>query len=291
MPDDYLSLRTVLEVPILDEHKWGKVPHIPSDAVLVDMEDSVPPGLKPAAREKVAATIADPGPLRGRVLIPRVNAIRTEWGLDDLRALAAVHAPRIAYPKVESRTELDEVRNVLDGYGAAPDVFLVIESARGILELEQLASAPRVAGLLFGPYDLAVSAGYTLFDGDDLFEPALYYPRSKLALAGAAFGLACLDMMFVADMRDFAAVRARATFSKKMGFTGVATFYPPHVDIINDVYTPTAEEVTKAEHIVEAYESALRDGRAATSRDGHALIVQDYKKAQLALGRARNVRH
>ena len=291
MPGEYLSLRTVLEAPILDDHKWAKVPHISSDAILVDMEDSVPPERKLAARDKVAATIADPGSLVGRVLIPRVNSIQTEWGADDLKALAEVGAPRIAYPKVETRAELDEVRRMLESHGAAPDLFLVIESARGILELEQLASAPLVTGLLFGPYDLAVSAGYTLFDGDDLFEPALYYPRSKLALAGAAFGLACFDMMFVADMRDAEAVRARARFSKKLGFTGVATFYPPHVDIINDVYTPSAEEVAEAEHIVDVYESAVSGGHAATSKNGRALIVQDYKKAQLVLDRERNARH
>lgn len=287
MSGDYLGLRTVLESPILDDHKWAKVPQIPSDAILVDMEDSVPPERKAAARDKVTATIADPGPLAGRVLIPRVNSIQTPWGIDDLKALAAVGTPRLAYPKVESRVELDEVLAILRTQGVTPDLFLVIESARGILELEQLASAPQVAAMLFGPYDLAVSARYTLFDGDDLFEPALYYPRSKLALAAAAFGLACFDMMFVSDMRDAAAVKARATFSKKLGFTGVATFYPPHVDIVNEVYTPSTEEIVEAERIVEVYESALSGGQAATSRDGHALIVQDYKKAQLVLDRAR----
>lgn len=281
----YLGIRSILESPILDEHKWAKVPSIPADAVFLDMEDSVAPERKIEARTKIMQVLAAPGPLADRVVIPRVNAIGTPWGRDDLVALAEAGAPRLAYPKVESRDELDEVRSLLRAHGAEPDVLLVVESARGVVELQQLASSPGVVGLIFGPSDLAVDVGASLFDGDDLFEAGLSYPRSKVALTGAAYGLARVDMMFVADLRDLDAVRARAEHSRKLGFTGVATFYPPHVDVINDVYRPSPDEVAAAEIVVRDYEAALRQGRAATSRDGRALIVQDYKQAKRLLDR------
>jgi len=282
----YLGIRSILESPILDEYKWAKVPGISADAVFLDMEDSVAPERKVEARTKIMKVLADPGALGDRVVIPRVNALDTPWGREDLIALAAAGAARLAYPKIESRDELDEVRSVLQTQGVEPDIFLIVESARGIVELQQLANAPNVVGLIFGPSDLAVDVGASLFDGDELFEPSLYYPRSKIALTGAAYGLARIDMMFVADMRDLDAVRRRADFSRKLGFTGVATFYPPHVDVINDVYRPSADEVAVAAAVVATYEEALRDGRAATSHNGHALIVQDYKQAKELLNRA-----
>lgn len=282
----YLGIRSILESPILDEYKWAKVPGISADAVFLDMEDSVAPERKVEARTKIMKVLADPGALGDRVVIPRVNALDTPWGREDLIALAAAGAARLAYPKIESRDELDEVRSVLQTQGVEPDIFLIVESARGIVELQQLANAPNIVGLIFGPSDLAVDVGASLFDGDELFEPSLYYPRSKIALTGAAYGLARIDMMFVADMRDLDAVRRRADFSRKLGFTGVATFYPPHVDVINDVYRPSADEVAVAAAVVATYEEALRDGRAATSHNGHALIVQDYKQAKELLNRA-----
>lgn len=283
MANPYLLVRSILETPILDERKWAKVPDIPSDAVLLDMEDSVAPERKVEARAKILGVLADPGVLADRMLVPRVNSIGTEWGRDDLVALAHAGAPRLAYPKVESREELDRVREILRESGGAPDLLLVIESARGIIELQALASTPGVAGLLFGPSDLSVDVGGTLFDGSSIFEPAFYYPRSKLVLTAAAYDLARFDMMFVADLRDLDSVRARAETSKKLGFTGVATFYPPHVQVINDVYTHSDEEIIAAQDVVAEYERALAEGRAATSKDGRALIVQDYKRAQRML--------
>lgn len=286
MPDrvnPYLGIRSVIESPILDEHKWSKVPTIAADAVFLDMEDSVAPERKLEARAKVIQVLREPGLLADRVLIPRVNALDTPWGRDDLAALAAAGVPVLAYPKVGSRAELDEVRSVLAAHGSAADLFLVIESARAVVDLQQLACAPGVVGLMFGPSDLAVDAGSSLFDGDEVFEASVHYPRSKVALTGAAYGLARINGMAVVDLRDSDAVRACADLSRRLGFTGVMTFYPPHVEVINDVYIPSDGAVAAAAAVVREYEAALEQGEAATSRNGRALIVQDYKLAKQLL--------
>ncbi|MET0149445.1 MAG: aldolase/citrate lyase family protein, partial [Acidimicrobiales bacterium] len=85
--DRYLGVRSLLETPIMDDHKWAKLPGIPTDAVLVDLEDSVPPPLKEQARERVVGALKDRSFFEGRVLVARCNHLSTPWGRDDLQVL------------------------------------------------------------------------------------------------------------------------------------------------------------------------------------------------------------
>jgi citrate lyase beta subunit len=278
-------VRSILESPILDAHKWAKVPGIAADAVLLDLEDSVAEQRKDEARAKVAAQLADLAYLGGRVAIPRVNALTTPHGETDLRALAAAGAEVIAYPKVGAAAELDDVRAILRDAGADPQLVPVIETARAVLELERIAALPQVGGLLFGPFDLAVDAGITPFDGPALFGDAYHYAKSKLVLAGAAFEVPVFDFLLTPQLRDRDQVASAADHARRMGFDGMATFYPPHVEVINAAFTPTADAVVQAKAVVEAYEAALSAGNAAAQIDGKALIVQDYKRALRTLQR------
>jgi citrate lyase beta subunit len=286
MADSPLAgVRSILESPILDPRKWAKVPGIAADAVLLDLEDSVAQQHKDEARGKVAAQLANLDYLGPKVAIPRVNALDTAEGEADLRAVAAAGAQLIAYPKIGAAAELDDVRAILRDLGADPYLVPVIETARAVLELEQIAARPRIGGLLFGPFDLAVDAGITPFDGPALFADAYHYAKSKLVLAGAAFEVPVFDFLLTPQLRDQHQVEAAADHARRMGFDGMATFYPPHVTVINAAFTPTADTVAHARQVVRAYEAALRSGDAAAQIDGEALIVQDYKRALRTLGR------
>ncbi len=278
-------VRSILETPILDDRKWAKVPGIPADAVLLDLEDSVPEQRKNEARAKVAAHLADPAYLGGRVALPRVNALATPHGEADLRAVAAAGAEIIVYPKAGSAAELDAVRAILRDVGAEARLVPVIETARAVLELDTIAAGPHIGGLLFGPFDLAVDAGITPFDGPALFADAYHYAKSKLVLAGAAFDVPVFDFLLTPQLRDRAQVTAAADHARRMGFDGMAAFYPPHIDVINAAFTPSADAVAQARQVVRAYEAALNAGNAAAQLDGKALIVQDYKRALQTLGR------
>ena len=273
------GVRSILETPILDERKWAKVPSIACDAVLLDLEDSVPPERKEAARERVLEELGRSEYLRGRLPLPRANALDTPWGEDDLRALAAAGAGLIAYPKAN---DVEELRRVRELTGPEVELVPIVETARAVIELEAIAREAGVAGLMFGPYDLAIDAGWS----GPLHPDAFHYPRSKLSLVGSAYELPVYDMVFVDDLRDLAAVRAAALRARELGFDGMATFYPPHVDAINEVFTPSPDEVSAADEVVSAYESALAGGAAALQSDGRALIVQDYKRARRVLERA-----
>src|SRR5262245_11312110 len=108
----------------MDERKWSKVPEIPADVFFADMEDSVPPSLKPAAREKVLGLVEDPGYFGGREFICRPNNLSTPWGREDLEALAEAKAPFVLYPKVRTAAEMREVAQIFARRGAAPEIML-----------------------------------------------------------------------------------------------------------------------------------------------------------------------
>ncbi len=277
----YGNIRSILESPILDAHRWGKVPAIPADAVLLDMEDSVPSAAKDEARDEVMRWLANPEALGRKLALPRCNSLRSPWGEDDLRALGVARAPVVVYPKLHDLAELTDARALLNASGSDPDMFVIVETAQAVVELESIARSEKVAALMFGPADLGEDAGFELAE-----KPAYHYPRSKIVLCGAAYGLPAFDMVFVDDLRDLDAVRNCAMSARRQGFRGMATFYPPHVEVINDVFTPGEQEVLAARKVVDAYEEALEAGQAAVSIDGRALIVQDYKNALQVLARA-----
>jgi citrate lyase beta subunit len=279
------GVRSILETPILDEHKWAKVPTLATDAVLLDLEDSVSAERKDQARTKVLDFLGRSAYFGSRLPIPRTNPLGTPWGETDLQALAQSGTRVLAYPKCAGPEELQQVREILAAEGAQPGLVVIIETAAAVLGLERIAAAPGVAGLILGPNDLAVDAGWQLFADGRLFADAYHYPKAKLALAGAAYGIPVYDTAFVPRLGDLDQVRAVMTHDRRLGFAGSATFYPPHLDVINQIFTPSAEERTAAERVVAAYEHALAEGSAAVQQDGQAVILQDYKRALQTLGK------
>ncbi|HZD66969.1 MAG TPA: aldolase/citrate lyase family protein [Acidimicrobiales bacterium] len=280
------GVRRILETPILDEHKWAKVPTLPTDAVLLDLEDSVPPARKAEARAAVVSYLARPGFFAGRLALPRPNPLGSPEGPGDLAALAGAGVSVLAYPKARSAEEVAEVGRVLRAHGAAPGLVVIVETAPAVLDLERIARVPGVAGLILGPADLADDVGWSLLDGEGVFADAYHYPKSKLVLTGAAYGVPVYDTVFVADLRDQAQVRRAVHHARRLGFTGMTTFYPPHLEVITEVFTPSAAEEAAAREVVAAYEAALARGEAAVEVGGRAVIVQDYKAALRTLGRA-----
>jgi citrate lyase beta subunit len=284
----YFAIRSIMESPILNDHKWAKVPSIHADAFFVDMEDSVRPEDKVAARDRVVEYLAKPEYFNGAVLVPRVNGLDTEWGAEDLEAIARSKATCIAYPKARSAAELLEVNRVLGQRSNVTDLIVLIETAAGLLAIEDLVSVANVRGLVFGPLDLALDAGMTLRDLDDGQDPdsILLYARSRVALTAAAAGIACFDSPVLYDLRDLNELRGRAKAAKNFGFSGMITFYPPHIEVLNSIFSVGADEIEHAQEVVHVYEAALRDGSAAARVGGRVFLVQDYKTAKMTLARA-----
>jgi citrate lyase beta subunit len=272
--------RTYVECPTMDDRKWGKIPGIPADVFLADMEDSVAPALKEGARDKVCGLVEDPSFFEGREFICRPNNIFSPWGLADIEALAAVKAPFILYPKARSAGELREVYAIFERAGASPEIQVIVETPEAVLRLEEIAACPGVGGLLFGPGDLSMETGTTLLDGNSFFAEGFLYARSKTVTAARAFGLEATEGIFVANLKDGEEVRRAAERSAMFGFSGNMLIYPPHVPIVNEVRTPSAEKVEEARQLVKEYEAAREEGKnAVTLSSGAWVTVHQYNGA------------
>jgi citrate lyase beta subunit len=277
---DFVLRRTYFEAPIMVERKWSKVPDIPADVFFADMEDSCPPADKERARERVVALVRDPAYFGGREFMCRPNNLSTPWGPGDLEALAAARAPFIVYPKLRSCDELEQVVAAFERHGTVPEIMVLIETPQAVLALEQVARCRGVSTLAFGPGDLSAAAGISNFRGARPFPEAFHYARSKLVMVACAYGLRAVDAAYLPDLRDMSALDEAAEVSRLSGFSGMITFYPPQVPVINRQFSPSASDVEVARRTVAAYEEGLTRGLAAVTVDGRSVTVHEYGLAK-----------
>ncbi len=243
----------------------AKAAELPADEVVVDLEDGVAVADKEAARENLAAARA-----RGTLAV-RINGLRTPWWRDDLAA--AAHADVIVVPKVESPEEVEALAELL-----AADVGLEvqIETARGLVEVERIAAVgPPLEALVFGPGDFAASLGVPVLTiGAGVSEYAL----GRIAVAARAFGLQPVDGPY-AVLADAEGLRAGARRALAHGYDGKWVIHPDQIGPVNDVFTPTSEEVERARQIV-----AAADG--ASSLSGEMVDAATKRLAESVLARA-----
>ena len=266
-------LRSLLFVPGNRERFLAKLGELRPDAAILDLEDSIPAGEKEAAREAVRAVLRS-GRLADLPLFVRVNDFRTGLTADDI---AAVVAPRLAgvfLPKVEHPDELREANRLLALAEARAGLEIgctglipIVETVRGIQRAAELAEYHhRLLGLNFGYDDFALDLGVSRTrDGLETM-----YPRARLALAARSADLLAIDGPY-ADFGDPAGLEAECRVSRQLGFSGKQCIHPAQIPIVNRVFSPSAEEIARAQSIVAAYDEAARQGHGST-RSGHQMI-------------------
>jgi citrate lyase beta subunit len=276
----YEGIRSIMETPLLDEHKWQKIPSIPADVIFIDLEDSLPPARKDEGRARAVGVLGDVDFFGGRVVLSRPNALDTPWGRDDIQALAEGGSTCVALPKIHNVEEVIEAQELFRAAGADPDIFAIIETAQAVLEAGRIAAHDKVVALMFGAGDLTVDSGIPLLGPDKELNPAILPAKMQAVLAGAAYGRLTSDIAFLPDIRDLVEVRRRYQQSRQLGFTTGVTFYPPHVEIINEIFAPSPDDVEDAAMVIAEYEAALAAGNpAVTLATGRVLLVHDYDKA------------
>jgi citrate lyase beta subunit len=284
----YAKVRSVLEVPILNEKYWSKVPTVAADAIMLDLEDSVTPANKDAAREAIVGALAEQDYFGGRTVIVRCNNIATPWGQADLETLGGADGDfLVSYPKVETAGEIGEVRSLMAASGRARGLHVMIETARALIELDRIASADGIVGLHFGYVDFAADVGSRPFGDNELFGPANHYARAKISIAAAAYKLFATGGSLIPEYKDLDKVRDFVKLWADLGYTAVIAVSPAHLDIVNEVMTPGAEEVERARRVSKAYEGVLERGEPAAVLDGRVITMPDYRVAQLTLARAK----
>jgi citrate lyase beta subunit len=238
------SPRCILFVPGHRPDRFGKALASGADAVVVDLEDAVPPEGKAAAR---AAVVARPAPPAGVGFGVRINPVPSAEGIADLAALLAAPPPDfLLVPKVESAAE---IRIVHRAFAQPPPLVALIESAEGLAQAGAIATEPGCAALGFGGVDLAADLACAL-----TWE-ALLPHRAALVVAASRGGCALLDVPFLA-LDDEAGLEAETRRVKELGFTAKLAIHPKQVAPIQRVFTPSAEEIARAKRIVAAMAEA-----------------------------------
>lgn len=286
----YAGMKSILEVPILNEKFWSKVPDAPADAIMIDLEDSATPNNKVLVRNKIIEALARPEYFGGRHVIVRTNNLDTPWGREDLIALSEVKADFIiCYPKVRTPEETREVRALVTAHDRGRGLYVMIETARAMMELDRIASCDGVVGLHFGYVDYAADVGSRPFDdaGENLYPPSNHYARTKIAVAAAAYGLFATGGTLIPDYRDIAKVEKFVRSWADLGYTACIGLSPAHLEVINAVMSPTEAETTAASAVCEAYEIAVGKGDPAAVLNGKVITNPDYRVAKLVLARAR----
>jgi len=244
--------RSWLFAPGHDEKLLRKVFDVGADAVLLDLEDAVPAGLKDRAREMVAAVAAT------RPCWVRVNRARTEECERDLAAVSG-RVTGIRIPKVESAAEVAWVAE----RARSVQLDCTVESARGVLNAFEIASAPACSLLSYGGLDLAADLGSSPGEQETL------YARSHLVIAARSAGKPKPSDGIHPQLEDDAGLRAEAEAAKRLGFFGKSAIHPRQVPIIHEVFSPTPEELAWAKQVLWAFEQS---GGAATKTAGGEFV-------------------
>src|SRR5215469_860654 len=290
-----LPRRSCLSVPGSSERFLAKGPTVPADMTFLDLEDSVAPLEKEAARSKVVDAIKnlDWG---DRVLCVRVNAWDTEWTAFDVIEVvgnAGSRLDEIMLPKVQTAAEvvaLDLLLTQVEQKAGLPrghiGIEAQIETTRGLINVEEIcAASPRLETIVFGPADFAASMEMPVLTGG--VQIAEYpgdhfnYVFSKILMAGRANGLQVIDGPFL-KIRELDALRDYCMRTRTLGYDGKWALHPDQVTVINEVFTPTQEQFDRAFDILEAYEKATTEGdRKGAVMFGDEMIDEASRKMAL----------
>jgi citrate lyase subunit beta/citryl-CoA lyase len=242
--------RSWLFVPADSDRKIAKALESEADAVIFDLEDSVAPSQKAAARDILKAL---PKQSNGPQWWVRVNPLGSEFHKDDLKLIGSAYVHGIVLPKAESGADVIQLAHRT---GNIPIHAIVTETAAslfGMLSYRQ-PSSPLVA-MSWGAEDLSAALGASSkYDADGALSFTYKLART-LCLAGAtAAGVQPVDGVF-ADFKDEKGLRAEAEAARREGFTGKLAIHPAQVPIINAAFSPSGDEIRHAEEIVAAFEA------------------------------------
>jgi citrate lyase subunit beta/citryl-CoA lyase len=273
-PTPARRLRSALYMPGANERALVKAHEIPSDALILDLEDAVAPAAKADARARVCAA-ASSGAYGTRTVTIRVNGIATEWHRDDVAAAAQAAPHAIVVPKVDGAADVHAVEQLLRDYSAPEHtrIWAMLETPTAILRAAEIASASdRLEVLVMGTNDLAAEL-YADPVPTDAAEPArgpLLAALSACVLAARATGRMILDGVYN-DVRDPEGFIAECRQGRAYGFDGKTLIHPSQVEPCNEAFSPSAAEVEHAHRVIEAFEEAGRAGSGVVTVDGRMI--------------------
>jgi citrate lyase beta subunit len=258
------------------------------DSICMDMEDGTAVNKKAEARATIAKALQELD-FGASEKLARINSVDSGWEKDDIEAVLPYKPDGIVIPKVESFDHVEWASRIIEdaelknGWQVNSIRILIgVETAKGILNLKEIAAHPRLDAVIFGGEDFAASIGAVRTK--DAIE--LLYARQAVIVACAAFDLQPIDIVTI-DYKDLDALKAESEFGARLGFSGKQVIHPNQVPVVQEAFTPSAEAVAYARRIVETFEASQKEGKGAYSLDGKMIDMPLLKNAQKVLARAK----
>jgi citrate lyase subunit beta/citryl-CoA lyase len=267
--------RSVLYVPASNARAIEKARKLPCDAVILDLEDAVAPDLKSLARESASAALRAGG-FGQREIIVRVNGLDTEWGPADLEAARHSPADAVLVPKIHTAQDVLKVDRALTGAPGSLQVWAMIETARSVLRLEEIAAASegsRLTGLVLGTNDLGKELRMHL----DADRKPLAAILALTVAAARAYGLTVLDGVYN-TFDDETGFEAQCRQGLEYGFDGKTLIHPRQIEPCNSVYAPSEQAIAWAHRIRTLFAEPGNASKGALSLDG--VMVERLHLAQ-----------
>jgi len=275
--------RSALYMPGANERALEKAKGLAADALILDLEDAVAPDAKAEARERVCAA-ASSGEYGRREIAIRANGLDTEWHAGDVAAIAAAGPDAIVVPKIDSVDDVRSVEAALEA-GGAPErtkIWAMLETPVAMLHAEAITGcSERLTVLVMGTNDLAkelraerVPSRHPLLAGLGL-----------CLLAARANGKVILDGVYN-DIQDAEGFLAECRQGREMGFDGKTLIHPSQLDPCNEVFAPSADQVSEADEIIAAFDEAQREGRGVVTVNGRMIENLHVDEARRTIAQA-----
>jgi len=283
-------LRSVLFTPGNNMRMIHKIPTLAADAVILDLEDSVPMREKDTARVFIRDSLDVAGSGTADVYV-RVNGLITGLTAEDCEFVVQKGVAGIMLPKVESKEEVTKAEKIIEelerkrGLEVGSITLIpTLETAKGVINVYEIAtSSKRVIAIGFGAVDFTRDMGTSLSkEGTELF-----FARSLCAVAARAAGIQALDTVFI-DLADREGLIKDSQLAKQLGFKGKFLIHPSQIDTVNRIFSPSEKEIEYAKKVVSAFKEAEAKGLGAASLEGRMIDIAVYRQAQdlLALAEA-----
>ncbi|MSP13073.1 MAG: CoA ester lyase [Chloroflexi bacterium] len=281
----FRSRRALLFMPGDSRSKIERGIHLGVDALIMDLEDGVALNRKTEARRVIAEALTTLDFGRSERLV-RINP--GDMAEADLAAILPGHPDGIVLPKVESARWITDIHQILchaeerSGWSSGSlHLLAIIETAAGILNLKEIAAAPRLDALIFGAEDLAGDIGAARTpEGWEVF-----YARSAVVLAAAAFSLQAIDTVYT-DLVDLQGLEQDARRAAGLGYAGKLSIHTRQVEVINRVFTPTSETIITAQRLIAAHEMHQTQGTGVFAWEGRMVDMPMIRAANRLLAKA-----
>ncbi|MCC2595611.1 CoA ester lyase [Pusillimonas sp. MFBS29] len=265
--------RSLLFVPAVSTQLFAKAAERGADALILDLEDAVPLNSKSEARKNLARAIDSVG--QAAPILVRVNA-EPDLLSEDLKCLPLASIAGVMLPKVESAEQVQQLADQLRHEGAEIPIIALIETPKGVLHLESIASAHAdLAALGFGGEDYAAALGISPDS------PSLVWAAHAVVNAAHAFGLACWGLPgSVATIEDLEAFARLVSQARSIGFTGTVCIHPAQIPLAIKGFSPTKAELEWARTVVAAGDEALARGLGAVVVRGQMIDKPIIERAR-----------